>query len=292
MTETPLAPLPQLQVEENVHMKGGKAVIVDAEYNNASTWHKFLWNKSVEDFLAFPKDYSTEAIKRETMGRIKFVDRDDTIADTLTLLAKNKILSAPVYDSDSNRFVGFIDVLDLVTHIVQETTHPSQQQPQQKQKRKGPVERGGPLLGWEQVRTQPCWLEHRVGPLIDASERNTWSPIDRRAPLIALFTALSRVDVHRVPIVDENEPNPQWRVLAIVTQSQVMEWLHRIFGPAARKLPHSSQGTTADNISTPLPSSSLPSASSSTFYPFDVVRDLRLTFLDPYPDATRHARPL
>jgi CBS domain-containing protein len=179
------------------------------EFKKASRWHKFLWQKSVNDFLGDLGKLPSDELKRETMSKIKFVEKDDTIATALGILMDNHILSVPVYHAETNMFIGFVDVLDIVAYMVNQI--------------------GRTLPRWEALKGEQSFLFHKVGHVIDSCERNTWCPIDRRAPLILLFDTLSRTDVHRVPIIDMEQSGPDWRVLAIVTQSQVIEWLYKTF---------------------------------------------------------------
>ena len=77
-----------------------------------------------------------------------------------------------------SRFVGSVDVLDLVTYCV-------------KQMGRGTL-----------IDDDAFFKQTQVGNIVNISGRNRWTPIDRRAPLRILFDTLSLPDVHRVPIID------------------------------------------------------------------------------------------
>jgi len=46
------------------------------------------------------------------------VSRDTTVQETAILLAKKKFRSAPIWDEEEGRFVGFIDEMDLLEFAV------------------------------------------------------------------------------------------------------------------------------------------------------------------------------
>lgn len=135
------------------------------------------------------------------MDRLIFVSKDDNVDHALELLTRNRILSVPVYDDDANMFVGSVDVLDLVTFCV-------------KQMSRGTL-----------VDDTAFFKKTPVGQIANLSGRNRWTPLDRRAPLRILFDTLSLPDIHRVPIVDNKEDKPEQKVLGLITQSQVLNWL-------------------------------------------------------------------
>lgn len=221
---------------------------------------------AVEDMWGSDRFKETERLKREVMDRLLFLSKDDTVGDLLSLLTRHGILSAPVYDDDANmyrspsplssffivfvlflianfvfadticvvcvwrpsRFVGSVDVLDLVTYCV-------------KQMGRGTL-----------IDDDAFFKQTPVGNIVNISGRNRWTPIDRRAPLRILLDTLSLPDVHRVPIVDNKgtttdtkscqsaaygpsadvshrrrivEGKPEQKVIGLVTQSQVLRWL-------------------------------------------------------------------
>ena len=48
------------------------------------------------------------------------LDADDNVADALRVLSANKILSAPVFSKEQSTYVGFVDMLDLVSFCLKE----------------------------------------------------------------------------------------------------------------------------------------------------------------------------
>lgn len=167
--------------------------------SSSSPWQRFLRDLKIEDMLGAGP---TEELKVDMLNRIIFLNKDETVKDAIDLLTRNKIISAPVYDDDANQFIGFVDMLDLATLCVEHLS----------------AAQGKPLTQEEFERLPIC-------SVIDLSGRNSWLPLDRAAPLGELFAALSKSDVHRVPIVDSKEREPEKKVLAIITQAEVIRWL-------------------------------------------------------------------
>jgi CBS domain-containing protein len=167
--------------------------------SSSSPWQRFLRDLKIEDILG---SGPTEELKVDMLNRIIFLNKDETVKEAIELLTKHKIISAPVYDDDANQFIGFVDMLDLATLCVE---HLSQAQ--------------GKQLTQEDFERQP------IASVIDLSGRNSWLPLDRAAPLGDLFDALSKPDVHRVPIIDSKERQPEKKVLAIITQAEIIRWL-------------------------------------------------------------------
>jgi CBS domain-containing protein len=166
---------------------------------SGSPWRRFLSELKVEDLLG---SASTKELKADMTSRIAFLNKDDSIKEAVELMTVNKIISAPVYDDNSNRFIGFVDMLDLATLCIQRI-----------------AQSGGNVL--EQRELEDMTVEK----VIDLSGRNAWCPLDRTAPLHDLFATLCRPDVHRVPIIDSKVPEPEKKVLAIITQAELVRWL-------------------------------------------------------------------
>jgi CBS domain-containing protein len=167
--------------------------------SSSSPWQRFLRDLKIEDLLG---SGPTEELKADMLNRIIFLNKDETVKDALDVLTRNKIIAAPVYDDENNQFIGFVDMLDLATLCVAHLDRA----------------RGNPL-------TQAEFEQLPVHSVIDLSGRNAWLPLDRSAPLRDLFDALSKHDIHRVPIVDSREREPEKKVLAIITQAEIIRWL-------------------------------------------------------------------
>jgi len=167
--------------------------------NQSSPWQRFLKNLKVEHLLG---SAPTEELKTEMLQRIAFLRKEDSIQEAVRVLTAHKIISAPVYDDDANQFIGFVDMLDLATCFMTKVK-PRQGEP----------------LSLSQFESLP------VSNAINLSRRNAWVPLDRTSPLLELFEVLCLPHVHRVPIIDAKGNEPEKKVLAVITQAELIRWL-------------------------------------------------------------------
>ncbi len=72
----------------------------------SSEWNRFLWQFKIEDFLG----KAPEEIKKERMSKVVHVHKDDSVWDVLGVLTKHSILSAPVFDKQTNTFVPILSL--------------------------------------------------------------------------------------------------------------------------------------------------------------------------------------
>lgn len=140
-----------------------------------------------------------ERLRREAIDCLIFVGKDDTMADILTLLVQYNILLVAVCDQEANmcianfiasfchqmlmlvvmldgfifRFLGLVDVLNLVHFLVEHISH-------------------------------EVFKSTMASSVMEASGHNSWQPVHHRVPLSVLLRRLSLPDVNRVPVVDNN----------------------------------------------------------------------------------------
>jgi len=126
--------------------------------------------------------YSTESV-REALQRLSF----------------HGILSAPVFDAETNMCVGSIDVLDLVTYVLAIC------------KRDTPEKR-------KAIFNSP--LSYVAG----ASNCNPFLPISASASLLNVVQTLLAHGVHRVPVVAFSEGNME--ITGIVSKFDVIQYLY------------------------------------------------------------------
>jgi len=168
-------------------------------------WREFINLFKIEDLMG---RRTNAELKSDMLSKILFFNKDDTVKDAIEELTVTKVVSAPVYDDAENKFIGFIDMLDLACYCS------DQFGPDLFQKERA-----------EQVQEiERNLMQQPVSALIDKSGRNKWLTLDRKDPLARLFATLAHPDVHRVPIVDSDVTGPE-KVLAIITEYEVVRWL-------------------------------------------------------------------
>jgi len=143
----------------------------------------------------------------EEHGRIITVTADTTIGSVFKTLVENKILSAPVFNTKTHKWVGFVDMVDLVHHALNVLNIP-----------KTELDNADfdQLLSSDKFANEPC------GSIVDLSKRNPYLPVDQRAPVTQAIEMMIKWRVHRVPVVDASG-----ELLTIVTQSHVTRLIYK-----------------------------------------------------------------
>jgi CBS domain containing-hemolysin-like protein len=50
--------------------------------------------------------------------QLKSLQADQTLADALVELSKHQLLALPIFDNTTNQYIGFIDVIDVVSTLL------------------------------------------------------------------------------------------------------------------------------------------------------------------------------
>lgn len=153
----------------------------------------------------------------EKEGHIKkklyWLKHTDTVADAMELLGTQHILSVPVRDPESEQWLGFIDVLDLVTFVIQEVT----------------LEEDAENLQWasyplsmlDSKDKQSIAKFTTLGEIFETNKRELelapFCPVSKATNLYELMEDVLSKGIHRVPVIDDGHP----RVLGLVSQSDV-----------------------------------------------------------------------
>jgi len=162
-------------------------------------WQEYLAQFKTSDLV--PKNFKLTTVKST-----------DYVVDVLQTMTERGILSVPVWNTSTSKYVGFVDMLDLVTVLVV-------------------------LSGCKQLLDALCskevdWVKYieqekkvfaeaNIEDLIDASTRNPWCPVYQDLSLRSLMDMFApELNLHRVPVTDD-----QGNVVGIVSQSKVVEFL-------------------------------------------------------------------
>jgi len=164
-------------------------------------WKKFLSQTKTQDLL-------------EPHFKLLFARSDDTVLTTLKLLQENNILSVPVFDEKEKKWLGLVDVFDILTVLVfMSDLKTLIDIASQKE------------VDWYQFINNEMKVlqEENVATILNSSERNPWCPVSRLLPLHSLMDMFSKdLNLHRVPIVDDDG-----NVIGLVTQSKVINFLYK-----------------------------------------------------------------
>jgi len=143
---------------------------------------------------------------------IVVVDEDTSIEETLKILAMNNILSIPVVNKTDQEYQGFVDVLDILTlvinmyaegHQIQQTT-------------------------WNACCKDIDTLSHRgvrfgikpVKSILNASNADNFCTVSSRGTLYQLMEDVLYRGIHRVAVLDDNS-----KLIGIVSQSDIIQLL-------------------------------------------------------------------
>jgi len=137
------------------------------------------------------------------------VDSKASVAQTLNTLVKSNVLCAPVFDREANQFTGLVDMLDLVTLLVEVTKN-----------------MGSMSQDYVAYMEKEEELQSRTASQIsDLSKRNKMCPVPLEATLLDAMRVMSKNHVQRVPVMSVNQKGEFVAVSGLLTQSAVVAFL-------------------------------------------------------------------
>jgi CBS domain-containing protein len=134
-----------------------------------------------------------DIIEEQTNFDLIFVNDNDTVSKVLNIFKNHKIISTPVRN-DQNKFIGIIDMLDLITFVSTKFDTPE-------------------ILVTYSYEQMEQFANHPIKSLIDISGRNTWIEISYQSSLNDLMKILSKKSCHRVAVSNE-----QGDIVGMITQ--------------------------------------------------------------------------
>jgi CBS domain-containing protein len=161
-------------------------------------------------FARFPLDQlaprsTTGTIRVWKSGNAVTVRQDERVTRAFFKLVTEGFLSAPVLD-DRGRYVGIVDLLDLVAFTV-ELFDEAKLQPTEDQ--------------WKQfIEKEKVFWEAKVGDVIKKIGRESDHPVFRGFSVLQAMEIFARTGVHRVAVLDEYQ-----NVVGICTQSMIISLL-------------------------------------------------------------------
>jgi len=134
----------------------------------------------------------------------------NTVQEVLEVLAKNDILSAPVRDSESSKFEGFIDIMDILGHLLQTIT-----------------ESKGADVQWSSYTTDVKELKSKgqdlkttpISKILGTAVTNKFCPVYLGGTVYQLVEDIFSKGVHRAPVFDQ--AGIDGKLVGIVSQSDV-----------------------------------------------------------------------
>jgi len=142
--------------------------------------------------------------------RLYVTHRDTKITEVFQGLIHHNFLSVPVVQKNAHKYLGFLDMVDIVRYIV---SHFGKQ-------RLSTSEDFWLLIEQENNFQKKTVQDLMIHPL---SVRNPFVPVKQGSSLFHAFEILGKEpNVHRVPILDEDRI-----LLNIITESQAVKFIHK-----------------------------------------------------------------
>jgi CBS domain-containing protein len=134
------------------------------------------------------------------LSRVVDVHSTDSVLVAFQRLTENKILSLPIFDERRNKYIGFLDIVDVVHHFLDTLTETE-------------VDKG-----FSSFKNRFAKLQCK--DIADLSGRNPYQPVDQETPLGAVISLISEWDVHRVPVIDG-----AGELVSLLSQSRITLYL-------------------------------------------------------------------
>jgi len=153
-------------------------------------------------FLTEQEVLNNSKVKDIMVGftRVIDVNSTDSVLVGFQRLIENKILSCPIFDERRQKYIGFLDIVDIVHHFLDSLTETE-------------VDKG-----FDSFKSK--FANVQCKDIADLSGRNPYQPVDESAPLGAVISLISEWDVHRVPVIDAGG-----ELVSLLSQSRVTSYL-------------------------------------------------------------------
>jgi len=131
-------------------------------------------------------------------GKVIEVMSDSPLLTAFHLIVQNKILSVPVYSVDKQKYIGFLDLVDIVYHFLEVLTDEEIQ------------------AGFEHFKDK--FDKVKCQGLMNVSSRNPFKSLSMKASARAAIGLIDQWGVHRVPLIDASG-----ECVSILSQSRLVQ---------------------------------------------------------------------
>lgn len=167
----------------------------------------------MEDSTFLYKEKCLEALQSSFVSDLPTVnvveiDSGMGLYEGFQILLQNNIVSAPVYDAETKKYTGFLDIRDLVGFVV--FVYDTQQVHDNTQLEEL-IKHG--QQHYKTATTDGISIKY-------LSRRNRFHPVSEKSSLFEVCQVLSSPDIHRVPVL-----NAEGRVATIISQTNIIKFL-------------------------------------------------------------------
>jgi len=128
------------------------------------------------------------------------INAADGVLEAFKRMTSARVLSLPVYDDRRQKYIGFIDIIDIVHHFLESMTQTE-------------IARGFASFKEKFANT-------KCKEVMDVSGRNPFNPIEDDVPLGAAISMMNEAEAHRLPVVDGGG-----ELVSLLSQSRVVSYL-------------------------------------------------------------------
>eukprot|EP01122_Echinamoeba_exundans_P015074 TRINITY_DN7007_c0_g1_i2.p1 TRINITY_DN7007_c0_g1~~TRINITY_DN7007_c0_g1_i2.p1 ORF type:complete len:259 (-),score=53.19 TRINITY_DN7007_c0_g1_i2:9-752(-) len=160
-----------------------------AEKKRLQTWNDLLQHTKIDEIINVGK----------APALVSAAD-DETVDVAFKKLIDHNLLSMPVFCKSRGRYTDFVDVLDILVHVLNSF----------------PRDKLTPDADFSQYMKEP------VSALSDLSARNPYEAVEITAPFIVALKKMTHKGLHRIPIVDG-----AGHLEFIMTQSAIMSFISK-----------------------------------------------------------------
>jgi len=136
------------------------------------------------------------------------VNSDTSAVDAIKILTKHNILSAPIYDAQAKKYIGLVDMLDLVTFVVDIY--------------KDLESKGDVTDFFSLLESGERFVSQEVKTITDLSARNPFVPVQNTDTIKTVLKLVGEQRLHRVPVVDA-----EGTLVNFLTQSALVDYLSK-----------------------------------------------------------------
>jgi len=128
---------------------------------------------------------------------------DSSVPYAFKILIKNNIYSAPVFDTFNCKYAGFLDLVDIITFIVQ-------------------IFKETEVLGedfFTLLEQETRFSIESTDKIVDLSKRNPFFPMKTNEPISKAMKLLGQGGIHKLPIMEHKA------IVGLLSQSTVIDFL-------------------------------------------------------------------
>jgi len=141
------------------------------------------------------------------------ISASSSVVEAVQILSSNNILGAPVFERETNNFLGFVDMMDLLSNVVSFYAD-----------REIPGGEEVPISWCRNIETLQQrgeeFAKQPITALIDKSRVDEYCPVSHHGTLFQVMEDVLSHNIHRVPVFDNTD-----KVYSILSQSDLIQFL-------------------------------------------------------------------